>query len=77
MIDYVPGKLAWFEENQPREGKSADETWIGDVADADVPTCGSAPDSASGAGSACSGGLARSGNAVRSISRTQSSSGFP
>ena len=40
MIDYVPGKLAWFEENQPREGKSADETWIGDVADADVPTCG-------------------------------------
>jgi len=40
VIDYVPGKLAWFEENQPREGKSADETWIGDVADADVPTCG-------------------------------------
>ena len=39
MIDYVPGKLGWFEENQPREGKSADETWIGDVADADVPTC--------------------------------------
>ena len=40
VIDYVPGKLAWFEENQPREGKSAEETWIGDVADADVPTCG-------------------------------------
>jgi Mg/Co/Ni transporter MgtE len=40
VIDYVPGKLAWYEENQPREGKSIDETWIGDVADAEVPTCG-------------------------------------
>jgi len=40
VIDYVPGKVAWFEENQPREGKAVDETWIGDVADADVPTCG-------------------------------------
>ena len=40
VIDYVPGKLSWFEENQPREGKATDETWIGDVADADVPTCG-------------------------------------
>jgi CBS domain len=40
VIDYVPGKLAWFEENQPREGKTAEETWIGDVADAEVPTCG-------------------------------------
>jgi len=39
VIDYVPGKLGWFEENQPREGKTADETWIGDVADAEVPTC--------------------------------------
>ena len=39
VIDYVPGKLGWFEENQPREGTSIDETWIGDVADADVPTC--------------------------------------
>ena len=36
----MPGKLAWFEENQPREGKTAEETWIGDVADAEVPTCG-------------------------------------
>ena len=36
----MPGKLAWFEENQPREGKTADETWIGDVANAEVPTCG-------------------------------------
>lgn len=40
MIDYVPGKVAWFEENQPREGKAVDETWIGDVADSEVPTCG-------------------------------------
>ncbi|HEY4845408.1 MAG TPA: CBS domain-containing protein [Candidatus Dormibacteraeota bacterium] len=40
MIDYVPGKVAWFEENEPREGKAVDETWIGDVADAEVPTCG-------------------------------------
>ena len=40
VIDYVPGKLGWFEENQPREGKATNETWIGDVADADVPTCG-------------------------------------
>ena len=40
VIDYVPGKLAWFEENQPREGKTAEETWIGDGADAEVPTCG-------------------------------------
>jgi len=40
VIDYVPGKVAWFEENLPREGKAADETWIGDVADSEVPTCG-------------------------------------
>ena len=40
MIDYVPGKVAWFEENGPREGASVEETWLGDVADASVPTCG-------------------------------------
>ena len=40
MIDYVPGKLGWYEENEAREGKAVDETWIGDVADAEVPTCG-------------------------------------
>jgi CBS domain-containing protein len=40
VIDYRPGKVAWFEENQPREGKATDETWIGDVADSNVPTCG-------------------------------------
>jgi Mg/Co/Ni transporter MgtE len=40
VIDYVPGKVAWYEENQPREGKAIDETWIGDVADSAVPTCG-------------------------------------
>jgi Mg/Co/Ni transporter MgtE len=32
--------VAWFEENQPREGRASDETWIGDVADSEVPTCG-------------------------------------
>ena len=40
MIDYVPGKQAWYEENEPREGKAIDEIWIGDVADSEVPTCG-------------------------------------
>lgn len=39
MIDYVPGKTAWYEENQPREGKAVDELWIGDVAGSEVPTC--------------------------------------
>ena len=40
MIDYKPGKLAWYEENEAREGKAVDEIWIGDVAGSDVPTCG-------------------------------------
>ena len=40
VTDYALGKTAWFEENQPREGKAVDETWLGDVADASVPTCG-------------------------------------
>jgi Mg/Co/Ni transporter MgtE len=35
----VPGKQAWYEENEPREGKATDEIWIGDVADGSVPTC--------------------------------------
>ena len=39
MIEYVPGKVAWFEANQPREGKAVDEIWIGDVAGSEVPTC--------------------------------------
>ena len=39
MIDYVPGKQAWFEENEAREGSSLEETWLGDVADDTVPTC--------------------------------------
>ena len=39
VIDYVPWKSAWFEENQPREGRAAEETWLGDVADSSVPTC--------------------------------------
>jgi Mg/Co/Ni transporter MgtE len=39
VFDYVPGKQAWYEENEPREGKATDEIWIGDVADGSVPTC--------------------------------------
>jgi len=39
VIEYVPGKQAWYEENEPREGAAADEIWIGDVADSAVPTC--------------------------------------
>jgi len=39
VIDYVPGKTAWYEENQPREGKAVDEIRIGDVAGSEVPTC--------------------------------------
>ncbi len=40
VIDYTPGKLAWFEANEPREGTAVEETLIGDVADPEVPTCG-------------------------------------
>lgn len=39
MIDYVPGKQAWFEENRPREGQTTEELWVGDVAGDHVPTC--------------------------------------
>ena len=39
VIEYMPGKQAWYEENEPREGTAADEIWIGDVADSAVPTC--------------------------------------
>jgi Mg/Co/Ni transporter MgtE len=35
----MPGKQAWYEENEAREGPAADEIWIGDVADSEVPTC--------------------------------------
>jgi CBS-domain-containing membrane protein len=40
VIEYVPGKQAWYEEDEGREGAAADEIWIGDVADSAVPTCG-------------------------------------
>jgi CBS domain-containing protein len=40
VIDFVPGKQAWYDENNPREGKAADDIWIGDVAADGVPTCG-------------------------------------
>ncbi|HYM50435.1 MAG TPA: CBS domain-containing protein [Candidatus Limnocylindrales bacterium] len=36
----MPGKQAWFDENRPREGKSAEEVWVGDVAGQAVPACG-------------------------------------
>jgi CBS domain-containing protein len=39
VIDYTPGKQAWFGQNLPREGKAKDDLWIGDLADAEVPTC--------------------------------------
>jgi CBS domain-containing protein len=39
VIDFVPGKQAWFEENEPREGASTEETWLGDAVNSDVPTC--------------------------------------
>jgi Mg/Co/Ni transporter MgtE len=39
VIDYVPGKQGWYEENQPREGQVADELWIGELADGSIPTC--------------------------------------
>ena len=37
--DFVPGKTAWYQENEAREGKAAEDTWIGDVMDTTVPTC--------------------------------------
>jgi CBS-domain-containing membrane protein len=40
VFDYPPGKQGWFQQGGPREGTSTDETWLGDVADASVPTCG-------------------------------------
>ncbi|HET9847711.1 MAG TPA: CBS domain-containing protein [Candidatus Dormibacteraeota bacterium] len=39
VADYAAGKQAWLEDNQAREGKSTEETWLGDVADASIPTC--------------------------------------
>lgn len=39
VIDYVPGKQGWFDENRPREGQTSEDLWIGDVAANHVPTC--------------------------------------
>ena len=36
----MPGKQAWFDENRPRQGTTVDDLWVGDLATADVPTCG-------------------------------------
>ena len=35
----MPGKLAWYQANEAREGKATEETWVGDVLDANPPTC--------------------------------------
>jgi Mg/Co/Ni transporter MgtE len=42
VYDYVPSKTDWFANGLPREGRSADIPWAGDLARDDAPTC--APD---------------------------------
>ena len=42
VYDYVASKADWFVCGMPREGKSAEVPWAGDLARDDVPTC--APD---------------------------------
>ena len=39
VYDYVPGKIDWFANGLPREGKAAGTPWAGDLARDDVPTC--------------------------------------
>jgi hypothetical protein len=39
VYDYVPSKIDWFANGLPREGKSAEVPWTGDLARDDVPTC--------------------------------------
>ena len=39
VYDYVPGKIDWFANGLPREGKAAGTRWAGDLARDDVPTC--------------------------------------
>ncbi|HYW89631.1 MAG TPA: CBS domain-containing protein [Chloroflexota bacterium] len=39
---YTPGKVDWLAAGLPREGEMAAVPRIGDVADRDVPTCGTA-----------------------------------
>jgi CBS domain-containing protein len=37
--DYAPSKADWFACGQPREGRSTEVPWVGDLASDDVPTC--------------------------------------
>jgi hypothetical protein len=39
VYDYVPSKVDWFANGLPREGKSAEVPWTGDLARDDIPTC--------------------------------------
>lgn len=39
VYDYVASKVDWFANGLPREGKSADTPWAGDLVRDDVPTC--------------------------------------
>jgi len=39
VYDYVGSKSDWFACGMPREGKSAEVPWAGDLARDDVPTC--------------------------------------
>ena len=39
VYDYLAGKTDWFGAGLPSEGKAADVTRAGDLADGDVPTC--------------------------------------
>jgi hypothetical protein len=42
VYDYVASKIDWFCNGLPREGKSLEVPWAGDLARDDIPTC--APD---------------------------------
>jgi len=39
VYDYAASKVDWFANGLPREGKSADTPWAGDLVRVDVPTC--------------------------------------
>ena len=39
VYDYVASKMDWFANGLPREGKSAETPWAGDVVRNDVPAC--------------------------------------
>jgi CBS-domain-containing membrane protein len=39
VYDYVASKVDWFANGLPREGKSAETPWAGDLVREDIPTC--------------------------------------